>query len=690
MADPITQSQLNALERAIDSVFGKLGIDVDFTRHFLDRVNDERNVRQITIRELGELFAKEYKRWGNTIKHMPIDAQAVMKDLSSAINVPFVLNKDEQGKELVAKTVMRKKDFKSPDKTLPVESVETGRQVRGSEPTPKKRRPTSGSETPHPMRGRLVGESAKTTNLKFIKQQRLNGWEVYGNYPYDDNIVKINFLKGTQTFTIMGENDYWELVNNGNKSIFDSLESAFLAATTQTEDFDQPPLDVVTPSIAQVAQRHGISEQELFDQLEMGIQVEMEHTSDMQAAMEIALDHLNERPDYYTQLASVENSAYTPEAVGASWEAFRDLDERLMDPREAILRKALEFMDQRVKARQSGRGEAAKIPLGNIAFDVYREINLGSVASARELAQLYREWRGDTVVREGWMESNLYYLDEVVEAIGHVGTDKKEKFGINLDRYEFKKLPEGEVLASYRNFTVVRSKSKAYWNGDSLLILDDQFKLAGFVGLKSGQGIAGLTPNTIQISTSVVSDKFQGQSVILGAYAALVKAGYSLISDYQQTAGGTKIWSRLAKTPGVYVYAVDFGEVYSREIDSHRVDRKGKKIKFYDVDPEDITDGGIKVFKKDSAKVETVDLENYAWELDDKVKTLRNRLAKMKTDDPQYAELADLYKTYGTEAARAHQDLERLYKAQENTSDGVRLMATAERKQTANPAGGAA
>ena len=123
MSKPITQAQLNALEQAADKVFGSLGIDIEFTRHFLDRVNDERNGRQITMRELAELFKKEYVKWGRKIAKMPIDSQAVMKDLSSELNVPFVLNKDGDEKDLVAKTIMRKKHFTTPNPELPVESV---------------------------------------------------------------------------------------------------------------------------------------------------------------------------------------------------------------------------------------------------------------------------------------------------------------------------------------------------------------------------------------------------------------------------------------------------------------------------------------------------------------------------------------------------------------------------------------
>lgn len=120
----VTQQQLDALEKVLDRVFKPLGIDVEFTRHFLDRVNDERNYRQITITELAMLFKKEFQRWGKPIARLGPDAEAVMKDLSSDINIPFALdwNKDSGMLELVAKTVMRKKNFRTSNKEFPVEA----------------------------------------------------------------------------------------------------------------------------------------------------------------------------------------------------------------------------------------------------------------------------------------------------------------------------------------------------------------------------------------------------------------------------------------------------------------------------------------------------------------------------------------------------------------------------------------
>lgn len=156
---PLTQADLNKLEFYADKLFKSIGIDINFTRHFLDRVNDERNQKQITLPELGLLFRDEFKRWGKRIAGMGPDAQAVMKDMRSDVNVPFALNWDRNAGELdlVAKTVMRKRAFTSPDPILAVEAKQKpapGAQVKGHEPAKKSK------DGEHPFSGRLVGEAA--------------------------------------------------------------------------------------------------------------------------------------------------------------------------------------------------------------------------------------------------------------------------------------------------------------------------------------------------------------------------------------------------------------------------------------------------------------------------------------------------------------------------------------------------
>ena len=55
---------------------------------------------------------------------MGAKAQAVIADMNSDVNIPFVLTIDKKNNELdlIAKTVMRKKDFKTSNPVLRVEN----------------------------------------------------------------------------------------------------------------------------------------------------------------------------------------------------------------------------------------------------------------------------------------------------------------------------------------------------------------------------------------------------------------------------------------------------------------------------------------------------------------------------------------------------------------------------------------
>lgn len=117
----VSKKDLDQVERYADKIFAAVGIDVEFTRHFLDRVNDERNKKPISTAELIRLFRLSYKKYGKKIPQMGAKAQAVIHDMETDINMPFVLNIDRSGMlDLVAKTVMRKKDFKTSNTKLQV------------------------------------------------------------------------------------------------------------------------------------------------------------------------------------------------------------------------------------------------------------------------------------------------------------------------------------------------------------------------------------------------------------------------------------------------------------------------------------------------------------------------------------------------------------------------------------------
>ena len=120
-AEDVSKSDLDQVEKYADRLFAAVGIDIEFTRHFLDRVNDSRNKKPINQAELIRLFRLTYKKYGKRISKMGDDAQAVIHDMETDVNMPFVLNLDKNNMiDLVAKTVMRKKDFKTSNTKLEV------------------------------------------------------------------------------------------------------------------------------------------------------------------------------------------------------------------------------------------------------------------------------------------------------------------------------------------------------------------------------------------------------------------------------------------------------------------------------------------------------------------------------------------------------------------------------------------
>ena len=107
----MTHYELNKVEQVADALWKNFDVDVEFTKHFFDRVNDARNGDPITADELIALFKKEYQRHGREIADFDSNGQAVLKDILTKINIPFVVVDRGRERDLVMKTVMRKNNF---------------------------------------------------------------------------------------------------------------------------------------------------------------------------------------------------------------------------------------------------------------------------------------------------------------------------------------------------------------------------------------------------------------------------------------------------------------------------------------------------------------------------------------------------------------------------------------------------
>ena len=115
----VSMKQMKDFEKVVDQLFKKFDMDFNFTRHFGDRMGDDRNNPEITLKELAELIKKIYKKEGKSIKGVA-GAEAVIKDMQKDLNIPLAVTYDQRNDEfdVVMKTIMRKKNFKTPNKII--------------------------------------------------------------------------------------------------------------------------------------------------------------------------------------------------------------------------------------------------------------------------------------------------------------------------------------------------------------------------------------------------------------------------------------------------------------------------------------------------------------------------------------------------------------------------------------------
>ena len=87
-------------------------------KHFFDRLNDPRNGKEISQAELIGFFKRLGKKKKDFVKFLNQYNQIVVKDNRTNLNIPFM----KQANKLIAKTIMRKDDFKSSDAKYTIES----------------------------------------------------------------------------------------------------------------------------------------------------------------------------------------------------------------------------------------------------------------------------------------------------------------------------------------------------------------------------------------------------------------------------------------------------------------------------------------------------------------------------------------------------------------------------------------
>uniref|UniRef100_A0A6C0JYF0 Uncharacterized protein n=1 Tax=viral metagenome TaxID=1070528 RepID=A0A6C0JYF0_9ZZZZ len=116
--------EIKDLEKFADRLLNQFNVDIAFTKHFGERLSNDRNRPCIKLDELKSLFKRISATRAEKIKNHP-NGEYVIQDLQKDLNLPVVVEFKRGEFDVIVKTIMRKKNFMSSNPKIRVESFKS-------------------------------------------------------------------------------------------------------------------------------------------------------------------------------------------------------------------------------------------------------------------------------------------------------------------------------------------------------------------------------------------------------------------------------------------------------------------------------------------------------------------------------------------------------------------------------------
>jgi hypothetical protein len=132
---------------------------------------------------------------------------------------------------------------------------------------------------------------------------------------FDPSQIKVLDVKLVESREEPMRNFIKSFERDNNKPLIEAILSGYKSIFEADDRQNDPSVDTIKGgmsdgmTVKDIAEKHGVSVDSIIAQVEKGIKVEREHTTDDEKATEIAMDHLAEIPDYYDRLATMEHKA---------------------------------------------------------------------------------------------------------------------------------------------------------------------------------------------------------------------------------------------------------------------------------------------------------------------------------------------------------------------------------------------
>jgi hypothetical protein len=229
------------------------------------------------------------------------------------------------------------------------------------------------------------------------------------------------------------EKQFQKFFGKYNKDVFQMLDKHL----NEAKDFIPGGLSK-RMTLAQIADKHKVDLDTLKKEFKKGVNVEMEHTTDVRVAAEIAKDHIFEDPKYYDKLVTIEGDInYEPDAVDwdnimnmeiadpATGKKYRIKDALKLDRKEFARQEAMRVLH--VHAMMDKRQVPGNIEKGQQSpkSDKVNQVNLG----------LYTGY-GEGIVKEASVKGSGYSPQILNQLVRNpkTGQDIKVSSALNYDR----------------------------------------------------------------------------------------------------------------------------------------------------------------------------------------------------------------------------------------------------------------
>jgi len=173
-----------------------------------------------------------------------------------------------------------------------------------------------------------------------------------------------------------------------------------------------------------ILRNKGILNESLIKQLEQGIEVEKEHTSDEIKAAEIALDHLKEKPDYYTKLKKAgleENKNWTNASGKELYSQFKEIDN--LNSQEVLIGIDFEIEQNHELSKE----EAVKIVIKNLKKNpYYYTTSLMAGKKFEEIPTIGKLTPGSDKMKEFKGENDAIDKDNMMKPVKGIDKPKKD------------------------------------------------------------------------------------------------------------------------------------------------------------------------------------------------------------------------------------------------------------------------